>query len=480
MEVDLETIKRRSIRGIFALTSRTFILQLVSFVATFILTILLQPSIFGVFFVVSAVISFLGYFSDVGLAASLIQKKEEPTKEDLRTTFFIQEFLVGTVVLIGLLLSKPIASFYNLSEAGVWLLRALLISFFLSSLKTIPSVILERRLDFNRLVIPQVVETFLFYLVAISLAFLGFGVSSFAWAALVRGISGTIIIYYLSPWSISLSFSKESAKRLLSFGVPFQLNSFLALLKDDLMTIFLGKILPFSEIGYIGWAKKWAEMPLRLIMDNVIKVTFPAYSRLQEKPVYLGKAVGKSLFFIAVLIFPIVISLIFLIKPLVFLIPRYQKWEPALVLFYLFSLSAVVASFSSPLTNALAAIGKIRITLYLMVMWTVLTWLLVPFLVFKLGFNGVGYGAVLMSLTIFIVVLVSKKYISFSLVRQLGKPSLATLAMVLAIFFSSRIFASGWLGLIVSAASGFLVYGILILLLAKKEILPEVKELLKR
>ena len=114
-----------------------------------------------------------------------------------------------------------------------------------------------------------------------------------------------------------------------------------------------------------------------------------------------------------------------------------------------------------------------------MVMWTVLTWLFVPFLVFKLGFNGIGYGAALMSLTIFIVVFVSKKYISFSLVRQLGKPSLAALAMVLAVFFSSRIFASGWLGLIVSVVIGFLVYGILIVLLAKKEILPEVKEFLK-
>jgi len=51
------------------------------FGATFILTVLISPDIFGVFYVVSAVIRhFLGYFSDVGLAAALIQKKEELTE----------------------------------------------------------------------------------------------------------------------------------------------------------------------------------------------------------------------------------------------------------------------------------------------------------------------------------------------------------------------------------------------------------------
>jgi O-antigen/teichoic acid export membrane protein len=316
--------------------------------------------------------------------------------------------------------------------------------------------------------------------VAIVLAIMGFGIASFAWAALVRGASGTLLIYYLAPWSVSISFSKKSAKRLLSFGVPFQLNSFLALIKDDFMTIFLGKILPFAEIGYIGWAKKWAEIPLRLVMDNVIKVTFPAYSRLQGNAVYLGKAVEKSLFFIAILFFPIVTGLVIFIKPLVFLLPRYQKWEPALILFYLFSLSAIVSSFSGPLTNALSAIGKIRITLCLMVMWTVLTWLLVPFLVFKFGYNGVGYGAALLSLTIFVVLAVVKKYINYSLFPKLIKPSLATLGMILTVVVFLNLFGSSWLGLVISGVGGLLVYGTLILFLARGEILPEIKDLLMR
>jgi PST family polysaccharide transporter len=137
-EIDIQIVKNRAIKGVIALTSRTFILQVISFLATFLLTVFLKPAEYGVFFVVSAVVNFLVYFSDIGLAAALIQKKEEINDDDLKTTFTIQQILVVSLVVIALVLSGPIAAFYKLSASGLLLFRALVISFFLSSLKTIP------------------------------------------------------------------------------------------------------------------------------------------------------------------------------------------------------------------------------------------------------------------------------------------------------------------------------------------------------
>ena len=78
--LDIELIKKRAISGVVTFTLRTFFIQAFTFFATFILTILLDPSIFGVFFVVSAILNLFVYFSDIGLAAALIQKKEEPKR----------------------------------------------------------------------------------------------------------------------------------------------------------------------------------------------------------------------------------------------------------------------------------------------------------------------------------------------------------------------------------------------------------------
>ena len=241
-EITLEIVKKRAVKGVVVLTGRTFFLSLVALVATGFLTVFLEPSEFGVFWIISAVVNFLAYFSDIGLAAALIQKKEAPSRDDLRTTFSVQQILV--IFLLGLVvLASPILSrVYSLSPDGRILLYVLAFSLLLSSLKTIPSVLLERSLRFERLVIPQVLENLVYNLVAVVLAWKGFGIASFTYAILARGIVGLVAIYILSPWVPGFAFSRVSLKGLLRFGLPYQGNNFLlvrALSLINLVIFFL-------------------------------------------------------------------------------------------------------------------------------------------------------------------------------------------------------------------------------------------------
>jgi PST family polysaccharide transporter len=474
-EIDIALVKKRSLTGIVALTSRTFLLQLIAFAATFLLTIFLSPQIFGVFYVVSAIINFLGYFSDIGLAAALIQKKEALTPEDLSTTFTIQQILVGVVVVIALAGSAMISKFYGLDVTGLWLLRALIISFFLSSLKTIPSILLERKLDFNRLVIPQILETVGFYAVAVILAWKGYGIVSFTWAVIVRAVVGLVAMYIISPWAIRLKLSRDVARKLMRFGVPFQLNSFIALLKDDLLTVFLGKILPFAQIGYIGWAKKWAEVPLRLIMDSVIRVTFPAFSRLQEHKEHLRAAIEKTLFGLSVAIFPISVGLLFFVQPLIGIIPKYAKWEPAILAFYILTISSVFAGLTTPLTNALNAIGKIKVTLGLMVMWTALTWILTLTLIKFFGFNGVPLAFLLVSTTIVVVVGLVKREVQFSFWKSIYGALVASVLQGLLYVVILRVVPHSLVWLVIAGSAGVILYAGVIWMVEKKRISDTVR-----
>jgi O-antigen/teichoic acid export membrane protein len=478
-EIDIATVTQRSIKGIFALTTRTFVIQIITFLANFILTIFLSPSVFGVFFVVSAAIAFLTYFSDIGLAAALIQKKEQISQDDLKTTFTIQQVLVIGLVLIALVFSNKIGRFYNLNADGVFLFQALSISFFLSSLKTIPSILLERNLNFQKLVIPQIVETLFFNFVVVILAVKGYGISSFTYAVLARGISGLITIYLISPWKISVGFSKESAKKLLSFGVPFQLNSFLALIKDDLFVAYIGKILPLSQVGYIGFAQKWAFMPLRLIMDNVIRITFPSFSRLQGEKDVLKQGIEKSIFAGSFLIFPALFGLVILSPYFINLVPKYTKWEPALLSLAFFSINAALSSVSTPLTNALNAIGKIRITLYLMIFWTAATWGLTPLLIKFLGFNGVSIASAIIATSVIFVIFIVKRFIEFSILKATAFPILASVVMGVFVYFASPVFVKGILSLLFMILAGAMIYFFCIFALAKNEIVNDVGLILK-
>jgi len=474
-ELDIATIKKKALKGVVALVGRTFFIQVIGFGATFLLTVYLTPSIFGIFYVVSAFISFLSYFSDIGLAAALIQKKEALTEEDLKTTFTIQQSLVLTLCVLMFIASPYIGTFYNLDSEGVFLLKALILSFFLSSLKTIPSVLLERKLDFNTLVIPQIIETIGFYGVAVVLAARGLGIMSFTWAVLTRAVTGLIAIYICSPWRIRIGISRPVAGRLLRFGIPFQLNSVLALIKDDLMTIFLGKILPFGEVGYIGWAKKWAEVPLRLIMDSVIRVTFPAFSRLQHTKEVLGSAIEKTMFGLALTIIPISVGLLFFVGPIVSLIPKYGKWQPALFAFSLFVISSLFASFSTPLTNAINAIGKIKITLYLMIFWTAATWIFTLIFVHFFGYNGFAMALLTLSLSTFIVIAIAKRYAPFSFIKSVRIPVLAGLMQGMCYFFLRGSAPYAVLHLVIVAGVGAILYGGVVWLFEKDHIMHMIR-----
>jgi len=319
-ELEVSEIKTKSTRGIFVLIQRTFFIQIVGVVSTGFFAAFLSQEHWGIFGIVNSIIAFLTYFSDIGLAGALIQKKEKLTREDLSTTFTIQQILVGAIVITGLLGANLVGSFYNLNADGVWLFRALLISFFLSSLKTIPSIILERNLNFQKMVIPQIIETLAFNIVTVFCAWKGLGVASFTYGVMARAISGLVAMYSIAPWSISFGINIQAAKKLFTYGIPFQSNSFLALLKDDLMILFLGKILSFEALGLISFAKKTSELPLRAIMDNVTRVTFPAFSRLQHDTKFLGKVLERTTFGIAASILPVYTGMIFFFLPILSLI----------------------------------------------------------------------------------------------------------------------------------------------------------------
>lgn len=474
-EVDIASVTRRSIRGIFALTTRTFTIQIITFLSNFLLTIFLSPQVFGIFFVVSAVMAFLSYFSDIGLAAALIQKKEPVTQEELRTTFTIQQVLVIVLVSIALFLSPFISSLYRLRPDGVILFQALSIAFFLSSLKTIPSIILERSLKFEKLVLPQIVESLIFSVTSVVLAIKGFDLTSFTIAVLARGMAGVIVIYMIQPWKIGLGFSKEAASKLLSFGIPFQANSLLALLKDDLLTVYLGKVLPLAQVGYIGFAQKWAFTPLRLIMDNVIRITFPSFSRMQDEKTILSQALEKALFATSLLVFPSLAGLVILFPHFLDIIPKYSKWEPALFSLGFFALNAAFSSISTPLTNILNATGKIRLTLVLMVIWTVSTWVLTVLGVSYFGFNAVAAVSAIVSISAVFVVILVRKYVKFSIFKATFSPLLATALMSAIIYPLSSVFVKDVFTLILMILAGGMVYSLLILTLAKQQILMDIR-----
>lgn len=475
-EISLDTVKQRSVKGVVALTGRYFVLYAITIVSQGILGALLTTSQFGIFGIVSAIINFLVYFSDIGLAAALIQKKEKIDREDLGTTFTIQQILVAAL-LIGVVIASPhIQKFYNLDRSAVYLLYALGASFLMSSLKTIPSVLLERGLHFEKLAVSNILESIAYNISLVFFAWKGFGITSFTIAVLVRGFVGLVALYIFQPWIPKFTISRKSLSKLLKFGLPYQINTFIAVLKDDGLTLVLGKVMGVGPLGILVWAQKWIQIPLRVVLDNVTRVTFPAFSRMQDTKSELERSVTKSIFFTTVLVFPATVAIVILFPVVTSIIPKYAQWMPAILPLTLLSINVIFAAVTTQLTNLLNAIGKIKITSALMVMWTVLTWVFVPYLATKFGANGAAAGYAIVGISSIMAIFIVKKYVNFSLTNGALKPFFASIVMGVTLLVLRAMLPDSLAVLGILVVVGLVVYGTTIFALVGVSLIEDAKK----
>lgn len=476
---EITQIKKKSVKGVLSFFLRTLILQGIGLVSAFILSAFLSPEDFGVFGIVTQIIALLVFFSDIGLAASLIQKKTEPTEDDYRTAFTVQLILAWVIFFIVLLIIKLGFLQVKIGNDGILVLLALAISFPLATFKTIPSIVLERKLDFNKLVLPQIFEQIVFHSILIVLAWKGFGVKSYFYAIVCRSIIGLIVIQFLQPWMPKVKINRASLKGLLGFGLKFQLNDFLARIKDQLYFLVLGAFLPLKDFGYMQWSKNWSMYPYNLTVQNVMSITFPTFSRLQSHQDLLKKAIEKSIYFIALFIFPVLVGMSVFIYPLTELVDKYEKWQPAIFSFVLFSLSVAWSAISTPLINSLNAIGKINQTLKLMVMWTILTWVLTPIFLWKFGFNGVAITAFLISFTSIFSVIMTKKFIKIEIMKNIWPQLISSFFMAAFGVLGIRSWGSSYLHFFLGGSLSVLLYFFVFFILSKDRFLGEIKSLRK-
>lgn len=423
-----DNVKSKSFYSVLSLLSTSAYSAVLGFFAFFILTIRSGAHLLGIYNTVLASLAVFNYLTNLGLAAAVMQKKDIE-KEDLDTAFIIQNTLAAFAVIFGIVATPYIFRIYpDLPSSAKYLYWAVLFSFMMASLRTIPSVLMEKKIEIYKVVSAQALENTVFYVVIIVLVYFNFTISALVAAVIARSIVGFFTIYFLNPWLPSLNFSFSSAKQLLSYGIPYQMNSIIALLKDDLLILWLGSVIGMKALGYVMFAKKYAEFILRIVMDNINRVAFPLFALYQKNKHMLKNTLNSVFLYESFIIFPAICGALFVFEDLLKVYPGYfEKWSIALPSFYFFCGSSLLVSLYSPLVSFLNAIGKVKVSLYIMVLLTLLTWILVPIFIYIFGWIGISMAFFCMSFVFVFVFKIVKKHIDFSVIESLKKNIIATL-----------------------------------------------------
>ena len=462
-----KTLKKKALRGIFTLTFRRLLLKVIDTFGLIYLARLLSQDTFGIFGIISFVVfTFLSFFSDVGLGAALIQK-EHLEDDDLRTTFTVQQILVTALLLLAWFSAPYISAFYGLGGQGTWLVRILSVSLFVTSFKTVPSILLERELRFELLVIPEVVETIVYNGIAVVLASQGYGVWSLVIAVLARTVLGAIVLNLIKRWPIGWKLNRRSMAELLHFGVPYQLNSILALIKDNITPTVIAYWYGPAAVGFVNIAQNIASRPME-ISTIVSRITFPTYSRIQTDKERLKRWIEKSIHLMSVLYFPAIIGLIVTARPILEYLyaDKSDKWLPALSTLLWFLLAAVPVVITTTYTNALYAIGRPKVVLALMVLYTVLTWGIGLPLIRILGYQGIAVTVAIITYTTLPLVLREiNRVVAINTLGMTWRPLFASLLMGITVYGFTLTFVHGLLSLAGAIIVGIGVYTFFLYLL---------------
>ncbi len=422
----------KTIWSVAALGVRQVLVQGLNALTGIVLARVLSPSDFGLFAIVSFVLTFLVAFGDVGLGASLIRDAEEPSEEDFRAVFTAQQLLVLCVVLLGWFVSPFLARAYGLPAHQAILFRLVDLSLLFTSFQVIPAVRLERHLGFQKLAAVEVAQAVAFSVVTISTAIAGLGPLSFALGLLSRSMAGAAIINWVSPWRIGWHWDRSRIRKHMSFGLPYQGIAFTSLLKDSITPVFVGFALGTTQVGYINWAQMLAAYPVMLLMV-MQRVYLPAFARLQSQREVLSRFVEQVLRATNGLIAPVAILTLVSIVPLT----KYvfgQKWLVAVPLFYLLWAANVFVPTATPLLALLNALGLSRTAFMFAFTWMLGNWILGAPLILALGTIGYGIANVVVVLTNLVLYRVAQARLSFRILPMIAPAWSLAIAIGLAMF----------------------------------------------
>lgn len=423
---DATALQKKARLGIVSLVLRTIALQLVVLGGNVYLYRLLSPADFGAFAIVQFAVAFFAFFGDAGLGGALIQQKEEPSQRALSSVWLLQ-IMISVVVLVLVAGGAPIiVKFWpDMPKQGVWILRALSLEFLLTAMRVVPSILMERHLQFGRLSVLEVILNVSFYVTAVFFARLGWGIAALTAAVLVQGVLGVVGAYAMRPWRPSFVFDRKLLRPIVRFGITMQMKQILGFISGAAIPVYAGRALGQTAVGYMNWAQTTAYFPLRLV-DIISRVSFPLYSRLQRNEALFAKTLEKSVQICA--LGTMVCTALFLgLGPALVDVIFTEKWRPALPAFYSFAVAISIGFLIPVVATALDGLGKPQVTIRVSIYTTSAVWILNPLGAHFFGMMGfvVGHCIVVVLGNLAMIVIVHNLMPRVRLWPRLRTPAIA-------------------------------------------------------
>ena len=386
------------------------------FIVNLVLARLLMPSDYGCIGMLTIFIVVSQTLIDGGFGSALIQKKN-PTQEDYSTIFYWNLFFSILLYIVLFFLSPFIAIFFKMPLLNQ-VLRVLGIILIINSFSIIQNNRLRKQLALGRIALANISALFGASLIAILLAYHGYGVWSLVIMQLLNAFLVAIILWLVAKWHPSFCFSLKSLKDLFGFGGYLLLSNILQEICRNLQGIIIGRRFSPTEMGLYAQAKKLDDVVSLTLPNIIIQVMYPVYSQIQNDLERTQTVLRLNVRMICFVTFPIMLGLVLIAHPLINLLFG-SKWEASVPYFQILCIGGLFVCLQNINYYAVAAQGKSKALL----LWSFYKWgMLLTLLLVGMhwGMHGILWGMVLSSFNIYLVnAALVAKYVSYPVWRQL-------------------------------------------------------------
>lgn len=264
---------------------------------------LLPVDAFGLLAVAMLVVNFGARLSEMGTGPALIQRATI-TATHVRVAFSLAA-VSGALLSAATWFGAPlVAALFKVPEVAPPL-RLIGLMFVFGSLGTTAESLMQRRMEYRRLLRVELVSYGVGYaLVGIVLALLRCGIWALAWAIVVQSIVRTAMLLVMAPHPARPCLSTREAGQLLNFGVGMTLGGLASFTAQNAATFVVARWLGTTALGLFSRAYQLMYLPIYQFSSILCLVLFPAYSTIQADPERVERGYLGSLCLSALVMFP--------------------------------------------------------------------------------------------------------------------------------------------------------------------------------
>ncbi|GEM_PF-2154017 len=289
------TNTQKVIKGISSQTIVTVVLGIVGVLSFSIMSRLLSQQDFGYYASIVAISTVFSAFAESGIGSALIQKKELNSAY-INDAFTLSLFfgLFASMLLFSL---SGILAEYIADKSMKVPLMIFSSTLFCNCVTSINTSLMQRRLQFFRIGLIQLISLVVTTIVAVILALKGFGYYAILTKAVLSSFLTLIISYFAVNVKYRLSFNLSQYKKIFGFSGWLMASAFFRLLSSQMDRLLMTRLFSIKALGLYTRPKEFISSFTYPLFDIFDKAMFPVLSSIQDEKQKLQHSFYYALYF---------------------------------------------------------------------------------------------------------------------------------------------------------------------------------------